>query len=204
MNNNDNKDTAIVVFNGRQQKFGINTTEFNNTLLRIGYKTNTFISDTTKTWYNGEGVFDPLLLKVQRFVDSHSDKRIVFMGSSMGGFGAILFASFIPRCTKVVAFSPQIAIDPKLTVPWDERYLDSVGKLRHFPFPTVENKFRRDIPYNILYGSEEPKDRKHLDIIGNKLYSNVTIDKCVGAGHNVPAYLKSTNTLDTTLLDLLK
>lgn len=194
---------AVAVFVGRQQQFGIKTTEFKSTLNKIGCTTHQFFVDVTKTWYNQPGVYETLYDQLDTFISNNHDKQIVFMGSSMGGFGAILFAKAFPQCTKVIAFSPQIHIDPKLTQDWDKRYVDNVKHLDVLSYPSVCDKLRTGVQYDILYGSEEPRDTLQLDklIIGE--HHNCMLHKIDGAGHNVPAELKRRNQLESTLLELL-
>ncbi len=47
-------------------------------------------------------------------------KKVIFYGSSMGGYGALAFAPAAPGC-RVVAFSPQTSLDPDI-VPFENRY----------------------------------------------------------------------------------
>jgi len=194
-------DTAIAVFVGREQKFGIATTEFRGTLNKLGYTNIEFIVDNTKTWYNQQGIYQKLENQINQFISKHKDSRVVFMGSSMGGFGSILYANKIERCSKVIAFSPQIDIDPKLTLPWDDRYINNVKHINNLPFPTVSNLLRFDVQYDILYGNKEPRDKMHLDKLPQQ--SNVALRCIDGAGHNVPMFLRDNRQLDKVLQEVL-
>lgn len=171
-------------------QFGIKTTEFKNTLENLGYHDIVFVRDESKTWYNKQGVFEKNLNHIRNNLSRETN---IFLGSSMGAFGAILYSSYIPECKKVICFSPQIHIDTKLTKGWDDRYLDTIGHLKHFEHPSVVYKFRDDIPYKIIYGGNSPIDAIHINLIPKK--NNIKIYRVEEAGHNVPGRLKKENKL---------
>jgi hypothetical protein len=192
---------AIVVFIGASQKFGVNTTEFQKTLNTLGYKDILYVADTSVTWYNKRGVYEKLHKQIQTYLNERPHKNVVFFGSSMGGFGSILYASVFNRCEKVIAFGPQIHIDTKLTSDWDTRWVPNVGHLKEFIYPTVSDKFRKDIPYHLIVGTEEPRDQKHFDYVPKK--DNIHIHVIEGSDHNIPKFLKSRNQLTQYIRKLL-
>lgn len=167
----------------------------------MGYEDILYVADTSKTWYNKCGVYEKLYEQIQTYLGERLHKRIVFFGSSMGGFGSILYASVFNRCEKVIAFAPQIHIDTKLTGDWDTRWVPNVGHLKEFLYPTVSGLFRKDIPYHLIVGTEEPKDLKHFDYVPKK--DNIHIHKVEGAEHNVPEFLKSQNQLTQYIRKIL-
>lgn len=188
----------IFVFVGRDTWFGIKTTEFKKTLNLLGHHDLIFIVDETKTWYNTPEIYKRNYKQIEENITNNS----IFMGSSMGGFGAILYASLFKQCQKVIAFAPQIHIDPKYTRNWDHRYISDVEHLETFLFGTIIDKFRTDIPYDIIYGSKKKVDHKHLNLIPKQ--PNIDINVIQDAPHNIPQYLKDNGILDLFVKNLLE
>ncbi|MBY8976841.1 glycosyltransferase family 2 protein [Rhodobacteraceae bacterium NNCM2] len=70
-------------------------------------------------WYRDEKLFDFFdRLKAEGFFRKF--KRVAFVGTSMGGYGAAAFSAAAPGAT-VIAFSPQSTLDTRL-VPWEKRF----------------------------------------------------------------------------------
>ncbi len=185
----------VVSFTGVEQRMGMPTEEFKNTLAELNVKM-AFVTDKTKTWYNNIDGVNYIKANVDKIIEKQNiGTKVIFLGLSMGGFGAILFSSMC-ACDKVVAFSPQIDIDPKLTTNWDMRYKKHVNHLDKFIHPTVRGCFSDSIIYDIVCG-EDVTDQLHLEKIPNKANINKTI--IAGAKHNIPLYLKENNQLFTFL-----
>jgi len=70
-------------------------------------------------WYRDEILFDYLeSLRDQGFFARY--KKVVFTGTSMGGYAALAFSGLAPGAT-VLAYSPQSTLDEAL-VPWEDRF----------------------------------------------------------------------------------
>lgn len=109
------------IFGGIASEIGMPPFEFYNAS-RILTENKIFLRDFTQSWYQnglpgyGRDVFDIaeyLAAKIRQV----NPVDVFFVGNSMGGFAAILFATFIGAGT-AIAFAPQTFISP-------------FGKLRH-------------------------------------------------------------------------
>lgn len=195
----DEAPILVVSFTGVEQRMGMPPEEFKNTLASL-HVSMVFVTDKTKTWYNNIGTVDYIKISLDRITKRQgTGTKVIFLGLSMGGFGAILFSS-ICKCDKVIAFSPQIDISPKLTTNWDMRYNKHVNHLDEFIHPTVGECFSDGVHYDIVCG-KNVIDKIHLEKIPKRKNINKIIIK--EAGHNVPAYLKENNQLFSFLEKLI-
>lgn len=116
--------------------------------------------------------------------------RVVFAGVSMGGFGALTFASLVPGA-HVIAFNPQTTLDPDL-VPWETRY--ETGRRQDWTLPLsdaatlTEGLGRVTIfsdPYHAL-------DQMHLDRLTG---DNIRVFKCWYSSHKTAVFLRKIDAL---------
>lgn len=70
-------------------------------------------------WYRDDVLFD-YLEGLQRQGFFKRFKKVVFTGTSMGGYAALAFCNLAPGAT-VLAYSPQSTLNEKL-VPWEKRF----------------------------------------------------------------------------------
>jgi len=92
-----------VFFSGKQGDYSTNHFHFQGKDYDAGYS-RLFVRDTTNQWYNTED-YSNAVLRIRERCSMFED--VIFIGSSMGGYGALKFAlDFRPR--KVLAFSPQV------------------------------------------------------------------------------------------------
>jgi len=78
-----------------------------------------FVKPTKKNWYRDLSLFEHFdFLKRTDFFGQF--KKVVFAGSSMGGYGALAFSSLVPGST-VIALNPQVSLSFDLA-PWETRY----------------------------------------------------------------------------------
>ena len=95
---------------------GVPHFEFMNMLSRLGVK-RAFVRDTKACWYQGgvagmESSVDDLAAGVGELVQISGAERVVFIGSSSGGYAAILFACLV-AVDEALVFAPQTFIDPE-------------------------------------------------------------------------------------------
>lgn len=82
------------------------------------------------TWFRDQDLIDFLEgLKSRGFFSEF--QRVALAGASMGGFGAMTFASLSPGSI-VIAFSPQITLDSEI-VPWEKRFKN--GRKQNWALP---------------------------------------------------------------------
>ena len=136
-----------------------------------------------KDWYR----CPQLIAHLQGLADEglfSAPDRVWMTGTSMGGFGALAFASLAPGAT-VIAFSPQTTLDATL-VPWEERF--AVGRARNWSLPHSDAAFEIDEAARVfvLYDPFFAPDRRHVERLEGE---NVTCLKTWCSGHFLPVFL---------------
>jgi hypothetical protein len=142
-----------------------------------------------KMWYR-----DPQLiarftsLRDAGFFDGY--ERVVFTGSSMGAFAALVFSSLVPGA-HVLAFNPQSTLDPKL-VPWEERY--GMGRRQDWTIPLSDAKGALDKagPVSVFYDPFFAPDRRHFERLDGP---TVTGYKCWFSSHKSAVFLRKLDAL---------
>jgi len=168
---NGNK-TLIVCFGGMALQFGgILPFEFLNYLssLYVDICDLYFFIDKNQCWYHKgiQGItnnIDETILYINNIIKNGNYERVLFMGVSSGGYGAILFGSLCNNVNNVISFIPQTI----LKNPINSNYSN---------LTTVINK---NTSY-LIYGDESVKndnDNHHILHCKNlEHYSNVKIIK---------------------------
>jgi predicted esterase YcpF (UPF0227 family) len=145
---NGNKN-LIVCFGGMALQFGsIPPFEFLN-YLSYNYTNHCdliFYIDSHQSWYhNGikgiSNTVDETTLYLNKIIHKNNYEKIIFMGTSAGGYGAILFGSLCKNVNYVIGFFPQTI----LVNPINENYSN---------LKTIINKNTK----YILYGDETIED----------------------------------------------
>ncbi|MBZ4689231.1 MAG: hypothetical protein JG765_482 [Cereibacter sp.] len=88
-------------------------------------------------------------------------RKVVFCGTSMGGYAACAFASLAPGCT-VIAFSPQSTLDRSLAG-WDERYRTGSAADWTGPYADAAREIRSAGRAFIVHDRQVAEDRRHAD-----------------------------------------
>ena len=100
----------VVVFTGL--KLGVaggHVTEFAGSASAHGDAV-LFVTDRTASWYSAPGLWRRIVTWVRYVRRSERVREVMSLGTSMGGYGAILLARHLP-VTRAVAFSPQVTRD---------------------------------------------------------------------------------------------
>ncbi len=131
----------------------------------------------TATWFRDATLIDHLTrLRRQGFFKDF--KKVAFVGTSMGAFGALSFASLAPGAN-VVAFSPQTTLDPAM-VPWEDRF----GKGRvadwSLPFSDAARATSKAGKVYLIYDPFHLGDRLHIERLKG---DNLVHLKGFGIGH---------------------
>ena len=114
-----------------------------------------FIRDITRSWFNN---VDIKLIK--KFLNK---KRINFaIGYSMGGFNAIIFSTLF-KVRKVIAFSPQFSIHPKISK--DKSFLNYASRIKEWKYPQL--KFSENTDYLLIFG-DSSLEKYHASLIPKK------------------------------------
>lgn len=149
-----------------------------------------FLKEENRSWYHSriEGFssdIDDFIEKIKQFTDKFEPSNICFIGSSMGGYAALLVGTTL-GVGKIIAFGPQIIINKSLpNNPSD----DSDIKFRDLT-PLINNS-RCDI--DIFIGVNELADLYQVKDI--KECANVSVSRVFGQPHNVMSFLNKINVL---------
>jgi len=168
---NGNKN-LIICFGGMALQFGgIIPFEFLTYLSSI-YKDNCdliFFKDARQCWYH-KGIedittnIDETVNYINNIIKDGNYQKVIFMGVSAGGYGAILFGSLCKSVTHVISFIPQTII----TNPIDLKYSN------------LKNIINESTKY-ILYGNESIQDINEFHHISHceniESFKNVQIIK---------------------------
>ena len=177
---NHNKKTTILSFSsiGRGRKY-IQQNEF----FYLTKKYNVlFIKDITRSWFNNIDV---------RYIKSFLKKNNYAIGFSMGAFNAIIFSTLYP-IKKLVAFSPQYSINPKISK--DDSFLNFAAQIKRWKYDKL--KFSNKTKYLLVFGDSE-KEKYHMNLMPKK--KNVKIIILKGCDHNTAKYLKKRKKLEKVI-----
>lgn len=104
-------------------------------------------------------------------------------GSSMGGFGAAMFAPLAPGCT-VLAMAPQTSLSQQIT-PFEDRYRHarSFADWSHGPYRDASEGIKAAGKAYILYDPYIPQDKAHAARLDG---DNVELLPCAHMSHKLP------------------
>lgn len=148
-----------------------------------------------KMWYR-----DPALIsRMEQLAETGffaGYERVVFAGSSMGAFAALVFASLVPGA-HVLAFNPQSTLDPEL-VPWEKRYW--IGRRQDWTLPLSDAKGALDRcgPVSVFYDPYYAPDHMHYERIQGP---NVTPYKCWFSNHKSAVFLRKIDALKPLMFE---
>ncbi|WP_141521605.1 alpha/beta hydrolase [Novosphingobium sp. PC22D] len=132
---------------------GIDAEEFVGSTRLPGFSA-LFVSDLARSWYNA---FAPETF-TEAIADRIAGKRVITLGNSMGGYGAIWASKYLPVET-VIAFAPQFSMHPEV-MPGEKRWRNFRRKIGQWRHRSMEDHFREDVRYYTING-DAPEDREH-------------------------------------------
>jgi hypothetical protein len=164
-----------------------------------------FARDVAQVWYQSgvPGLGTDIASTTEGLRDlvgSTGATRLVTMGTSAGGFGAILFGCLL-GADAVIAFGPQTFITDELrTRHGDERWPRNIERI-HRTIPEADRTLDvADVvaaapgtPVHVYVGTREPLDPVHADHLAG--FPNVHVER-FDCGHNVAKHLRDTGVLD--------
>ena len=175
-------DQAVVAFNGAEYGLGgIPLAEYRNTVPRSTNHIYT-VTDRTRHWYNSSAAQLVELLNAD--FAYRGIKKVITLGNSLGGFGAIFFASQLKGCHKAIAFSAQSAVDPSI-VPWETRFRAFTAGIKHWNGLDAVTSLQLDIAYFLFFGSEDPFDVRHARRFADVNNASMTVYLINDSGHDV-------------------
>ncbi|MEL7217770.1 MAG: hypothetical protein AAGK01_04980 [Pseudomonadota bacterium] len=179
---------VIVAFTGIRHGLGqIAAEEFVGSSQMDGYSA-LFVSDMTCSWYNSFGS-DQLLEIIAPFL---VDKRIVTLGNSRGGFGAIWASQFVgAACT--LAFAPQFSVKPEI-VPDEKRWMNFRSKIKHWRVDSLADAFGPRTNYITINGNADAEHYRHFKGTKNQTHLLIPNSK-----HNPASVLKEAGVMNEVI-----
>lgn len=130
--------------------------------------------------------------KLSVFLSSF-DFRIVY-GSSMGGYGALIFSDIL-KADRVIAFSPQYSIDRK-KASFEDRWKKERNNIKFIfddmkDIPNTSNKY--------IFHTVEGNDNRQVKLFKSNYLNNFNYYELPFSGHPCGPYLKETGVLSRLL-----
>jgi pimeloyl-ACP methyl ester carboxylesterase len=153
----------VVAFTGIAHKLGGIPFEFHKSIGAIRCAP-LFVRDLKCQWYQyDEAAIIAVTERIEQARRSTGAERLVCLGNSMGGFGALLFGSML-NADAILAFCPQTTIDPAVTSALgDDRWRAYQDKIVSYP----RGDLAKEIPARgrviVCYGRDDKLDAAHVE-----------------------------------------
>ena len=172
-----NKKITIISFSsiGRGRKY-VQQNEFFNLTKKYNVM---FVKDITRSWLNN--------IDINYIKSSLKNNNNYAIGHSMGAFNAITYSTLYP-IKKVIAFSPQFSIHPKISN--DNTFLNFAASITEWKYKKL--KFSNKTNYLIIFGDSE-KEKYHMSMIPKR--KNIKLMIIKNCDHNTAPHLKKLNKL---------
>lgn len=190
-----NDDVLVVAFAGVGFGLGdIQTEEFRKSLKGLSEGDDprrchiVYVIEKQRVWYNN-GIAARLPGHVNDVISGLGASRVVTLGNSMGGFGAIAFAPALQGCRRALAFCPQSSVHPAIA-PFETRYAHWVQAIRQWDLPDAAASFDPAIHYSLYFGADEVPDMQHAARFRASALPCVDVHTIAGSDHRVANYLR--------------
>jgi len=199
----DNNSThTVIVFGGLGHKVGMPIFEFKKAL--SPFKVNiVFFRDMTRSWYHNPipefgHTFQEKSKKIQTLLEPFKDTKKYLIGSSAGGFAALMFGAFI-QAEGALLFGPQVFTDkPTRRLLGEKRWPRLTNNIEgHENRNICQLSGQISHPVYIIAGGSSQLDIMHA--LYAKAHSNAEIYLLSKGGHNVALELKNANILHNIL-----
>ena len=149
-----------------------------------------FVTDRRSTWYAAPGLWRRILTHVRHVRMTERIGEVLALGSSMGGWGAMLLARDMP-VRRVLAFSPQVSMD---RAELDDPRWPAIGSFGAAPPATsLAGALRADTHYTVVASEGCLWDRRQASLLRKR--ANVRRLHLPGQAHNTAARLKAAGIL---------
>lgn len=160
--------------------------------------TKIYVRDPYDVWYQqgispSVGSIEAMLEHLRAILDVLAPRRVVTMGSSMGGYAALLFAMEL-RAAAALACSPQTIIDPRLPHTPSKSF---EGSQWYDLAPVLRPNFPGRPAFHILFGSDDIVDIWNASRL--KLRHADCLYPIAGQDHLAAALVSSTGDLKRML-----
>lgn len=194
---------TLLSFAGMRQVIGVPRAEFFKTLSGSDRYNIIFLKDFNQAWYQCGlfGISDNVddTVGYLKSIIPPSTKRLITLGSSSGGFAAILYGSLL-GAEKTISFAPQTFLNEEVFKRF--KNVDSKKEcIVNAPYKDL-NRLRGDggTIHHVYVGKNNKYDQIHIDNIkDNKRFIIHWLDT---SSHNVAKFMKENGTLDHLLLSI--
>lgn len=154
-----------------------------------------FVSSANHWWQTPEII--TAIARAQEFLEKHfSSATRVGYGSSMGGYGVLLYAQAL-RLDRVLAISPQYSIDSD-KVPFETRWREEASQLS-FAYDAMPKKFE-NCHLHIVYDGQHAGDSEQVKLFPKTLQRH----SLPLSDHPSSKYLLQTGALKSLVLDFFR
>lgn len=133
-----------------------------------------FVTDMSRSWMNGVGLVQAMRVVINGYIDRHHITSVRAIGTSMGGFAAMVLSYLMP-VERVVAFAPQYSVHPDV-MPNENRWKFFRRQITDWPYreldalPSEETDayiFHGDTADEVMHWQRFPKGRnlRHFILI---------------------------------------
>ncbi|QEW23931.1 Alpha/beta hydrolase family protein (plasmid) [Marinibacterium anthonyi] len=160
-----------------------------------------FVADKKRRWWN-HGLIDVIANRVNGYIHNRY-RKVVLIGNSMGGTGALLLSPHIENVAAVIAFAPQATVKPDIIE--EKRWKKEIKGISDWTAPaltTAQPSSGREIKIKIFFGAECDKDVVHMEHL-KKAFPTADMHVIQGADHSVARHLRMTGALETYLSSAL-
>jgi pimeloyl-ACP methyl ester carboxylesterase len=200
--------SLYIFFGGIQAGIAMPPFEFYNSS-KIVNENKMFVRDFSQCWYQkglqGIGTdVSSIADHLKKIINDINPDKIFFVGNSMGGYAAILFAALLGQ-GEAIAFSPQTFISNEMReIHADNRWLEQIENMHRTPNIIKNNLDLRLLldednkqKISIFVSVEDKLDEAHADHLRDVPYVNIF--KFNQGGHSVVKLLRDLGKLPDIL-----
>lgn len=172
-------DLAVVAFTGIGHGMGaIQQDEFVGSALGNARNHVISVTDKDRSWYSAPGIQKRIIEALEQLKAELGVRRVVCLGNSMGGFGALLFAERIGAET-AIAFVPQYT----MRLEFGERRWDEFrDAMVNDNLDTLAKHLTGKTKAYAVFGADDLRDRMHVQRMKDNCIARVY--QVAGCDHN--------------------
>ncbi len=167
----------VVAFGGVGHGYGGIKGEFHQSLAKLGSSA-VFVRDEACRWYQyGPDELQPIVDTIHAVRAEVGARRLVCLGNSMGGFGALLFGAWL-GADAILSIVPQTAIEPEVTEALgDTRYWSYQKDIPAYPHGDLLKEAPATGRVVMCWGVNHPLDCVHAErLVGAWDVETITVD----------------------------
>ena len=149
-----------------------------------------FVKDRLRSWFSAPGLQDRIIAAVLALRRRLGPGRVMTLGNSMGGHGALLMAGRM-GADVAMAFAPQYSMKSALIA--DDRWDQLRGRMTEGGLAELKDWVDGSFTAYAIFGASSDIDHLHRDLL-NRL-TPVQVWEIAATAHNVGAALKARGVL---------